>query len=63
MPQKIFNPPTPVLKAGQSVSCSCVYLCVVHCVRLCGLVWWASFPLNSANYCAIYVSCVSVELM
>ena len=56
MPQKIFNPPTPVLKAGQPVSCSCVYV-------LCGLVRWASFPLNSANYCAIHVFRVSVELM
>ena len=28
MPQKIINPPPPVLKAGHLVSCSCVHTCM-----------------------------------
>ena len=46
-PSKIFNPPFPVLKAGHSVSCSCV--CDV-------CVWWVdgwvSFCILSCSYLA-----------
>ena len=37
VPSKIFNPPFPVLKAGHSVSYSCV------CDVIMGVGWWGGF--------------------
>ena len=54
MLQKIFNAPSPVLKAGDLVLCSCVSVSYL----LCGLVRWVSFLFFLSSLASVYMCTV-----